>query len=159
IRTAPAGVDPTVFLEEISLALIDLLLIDYLVDQFPHQYAFLRALGIISEEFAPATPDRPGVIRRKMLWSEIPKIINDPQSLPTRLYGWGTDHFDGAPIAHYLLRFFVALGWPAYLASIDESLAIAFMGDSAITRRSNWILKILIALDQIGGNEVEIGLA
>jgi hypothetical protein len=159
IRTVPAGVDPTAFLEEISLALIDLLLIDYLVDQFPHQYAFLRALGIISEEFTPATPGRPGVIRRKMLWDEIPKIINDPQSLPTRLYGWGTDHFDGAPIAHYLLRFFVALGWPAYLASIDESLAIAFMGDSAITRRSNWILKILIALDQIGGNEVEIGLA
>ena len=48
ISTAPSGVDPTAFLEEIGLALIDLLLIDYLVDQFPHQYAFLRALGVIS---------------------------------------------------------------------------------------------------------------
>ena len=159
ITTAPTGVEPSIFLEEISLALIDLLLIDYLGDQFPHQYALLRGLGIITEEFTAATPERPGAIRRKLRWDEIPKIVSDPESLPARLYGWGTDHFDAAPIAHYLLRFFVALGWPAYVGSVDDSLGTGFLDASTIAGRSNWILKILVALAQIAGNEVEIGLA
>ncbi len=62
VTNAPDGVDAAAFLEEIGLGLLDVLLVDYLVDQFPAVHATLRALGVVVEEFAEATPERPGVL-------------------------------------------------------------------------------------------------
>src|SRR6185369_15417257 len=49
-----------------------------------------QLLGVIVQEHLPETPTRPSFSRTHILWSEFPKIISNPDSLPERVIGWGT---------------------------------------------------------------------
>jgi hypothetical protein len=160
ITTAPDGVDPATFFEEIGLALFDLLLVDYLIQEFPGVHSALRALGIIKEEFTVATGTRPGILLSRFQWDEIPKVLSDPGSIPERIYGWGTDDFNFPPIAGYLLQFFLALNWPAYIARINDPTGKGFLeAPDDPTMSIDWELKLPVLKDNILGNEVEVGLA
>jgi hypothetical protein len=160
ITNAPEGVDPAVFFEEIGRSLFDLLLVDYLVEEFPSVHSALLALGVITQEFTVETSTRPGVLLSRVRWEEVPKILTDPGSIPSRVYGWGTDDFDFHRLAGHLLEIFVALNWPAYLGRVDKELGHGFMDspDDAV-RTIEWGLKLPVLLDNIGGKEIEVGLA
>src|SRR5262249_13568301 len=89
-----------------------------------------------------------------------PKIITDPSSIPTRLYGWGTDTLDFDRLAGHLLDIFVPLNWPAYIGRVDRQLSRGFKdspNDSATF--IDWGLRIPVLLDNIGGQISEIGIA
>ncbi len=160
ISVAPQGVDPTAFLAEIGESLFALLLVDYLVEEFPSVHSALLALGIIREEFTVETSTRPGVLVSRIQWDQIPKIINDPESVPTIVYGWGTDDLDFHRLAGHLLEIFVALDWPAYLGRVDRDLGRGFMDAPDNADRSiEWGLKLPVLLDNISGKEIELGLA
>jgi hypothetical protein len=160
ITNAPDGVDPAQFLEEMGLALFDLLLIDYLIEEFPSAHSALKALGIISEQFTEPTDTRPSVLLSRFHWEEIPKVVTDPSSVLTRVYGWGTDDLDFPALAGYLLEILVALNWPAYIGPVDEQLGRGFQDapDEASAPIEHG-LKIPVLLDNIGGKEIELGLA
>src|SRR5262245_23863819 len=72
ITNAPAGVDPAVFLQEVGLGLFDLLLIDYLIQEFPSVHSALKALGIITQQITEGTATRPSVVLNHFRWEEIP---------------------------------------------------------------------------------------
>jgi hypothetical protein len=160
ITNAPAGVDPPVFFAEIARSLFDLLLVDYLIEEFPSVHSALLALGIITEEFTAETSTRPGVLLSRVQWAEIPKVLTDPGSIPTRVYGWGTNDLDFHRIAGHLLEFFVALDWPAYIGRVDEETGKGFLDSlDDPTTSIEWGLKIPALTDNIGGKEIEVGLA
>ena len=160
MNSAPEGVDPEVFLAEIGRSLFDLLLVNYLVEAFPGLHATLLALGIISEEFSKETATRPGVLISRVRWEEIPKVLTGPDTIFQRVYGWGTNEVDFHRLAGHLLEFFVALDWPAYIGRVDRELGRGFMdAPDLLTTPIEWELKMPALVDNIGGKEIEVGLA
>jgi hypothetical protein len=160
ITAAPDGVDAPEFLSEIGDRMFNLLLVDYLTAAFPGAYSSLLAVGIITQENVNEKPGRPGYLLSRFRWEEIPKILTDPLSILERMYGWGTDDLDFHRISGDLLGIFLALGWPAYIGQVDDDLGRDFMDrPDDILPRGEWELRLPVLLDNIGGEEVEVGLA
>ena len=160
IASAPQGVDAAEFLPEVAQSLFELLLSDYLNTALPSLHAALLALGILQQEYVEEANGRPGYRRTRFQWEEIPKVLSDPGSIATRIYGWGTDDLDFHRLAGHLLEFFVALDWPAYIGRVDRKLGEGFKdspGDPATS--IDWALKIPVLQDNVGGQEIEVGIA
>ncbi|MEZ0387663.1 MAG: DUF6603 domain-containing protein [Verrucomicrobium sp.] len=160
VQTAPAGVVASEFLPEFGRSLFDLLLADYLSTAFPEVHGALQALDVLRQEYSEETATRPGVLLSRFAWAEIPKILADPASIATRVYGWGTDDVDFHRLAGHLLEIFVSLNWPAYFGRIAPDLGSGFkeVPDDR-TLSIDWALKLPFLMDNIGGEEVEVGLA
>ncbi len=160
LSVAPEGVDAAEFLSEIGVRIFELLLADYLIKALPGAYSVLLALDIITIESVNETETRPGFVLRRFRWDEIPKVLDDPASIPTRVYGWGTNDLDFHRISGNLLGLFLALDWPAYIGRVDQDLAQGFReAPDDFSPSTEWQLKIPVLLDNIGGKEVEVGLA
>jgi hypothetical protein len=160
ISSAPEGVVASDFLAEIGERLFDLLLIDYLTAAFPGVYSLLLTLGIITQQNVNETPTRPGFLLSNFNWDEVPKILADPGSIPELVYGWGTDSLDFHHVSGDLLGIFLALGWPAHIGQLDDDLGKGFMdAPDDFLPRGEWQLKLPVLLDNIGGKEIELGLA
>ena len=160
IASAPEGVDPTAFLEDVGESLFELLLVDYLAEELPSLYSTLRALGIIQQQFTAAAPTQPSVLITHIQWAEIPHVLTEPNTIPARIYGWGTDDLDFHLLAGHLLNLFVALNWPAYIGRVSKELGSGFqeIPDKA-AGAIEWGLKLPFLQSNIDGTEVEIGLA
>jgi hypothetical protein len=153
-------VDATEFLSEIGQRLFDLLLVDYLTEELPAVYSALLSIGVITQENINATPDRPGFLLSSFHWDVVPTALSDPASIPGRIYGWGTDDLDFHHVSGDLLGVFLALGWPAHIGPLDENLGRGFMdAPDDILPRGEWELRAPVLLDNIGGKEIELGLA
>ncbi len=160
IASAPEGVDAAEFLPEIGRSLFELLLADYLNEAFPSVHSALLALDILNQRYLEETDRRPGVLLTRFQWAEIPRVITDPGSIPTRVYGWGTDDVDFHRLAGHLLEIFVAADWPAYIGRVDSELGGGFKEvPDDVSTSIDWELKIPVLVDNIGGEEVEVGLA
>lgn len=160
ITNAPDGVDAAEFLPEIGRSLFELLLGDYLNEAFSNLHAALLALDILTQPYLEATASRPGVFLTRFQWEEVSRVLSDPGSIPERVYGWGTDDLDFHRLAGHLLEFFVAQDWPAYIGRVDRKMARGFKDspeDSAAA--IDWGLKIPVLSDNIGGQEIEVGIA
>ena len=112
ITDAPPGVDAGPFLAEIGERLFELLLTEYLALALPATYSLLQALGVIDVEPVPATPSRPSFTRVHFRWAEIPRIVREPNTIPARVYGWGTPELDVDRIMHHLAGLTAATGFP-----------------------------------------------
>ena len=160
ISVAPEGVDAQEFLSEIGLRMFELLLADYLIVGLPGLYSILLALNVITIESLNETPTRPAFVLRRFHWDEVPKILTDPASIPTRVYGWGTNDLDFHRISANLLGLFLALDWPAYIGRVDDKLGQGFAETpDDIFSSTEWQLKIPVLLDNVGGKDVEVGVA
>ncbi len=160
ITSAPEGVDAAAFSSEIGRRLFELLLMDYLSEALPLTYSALLTIGIITEENVDETEVRPGFLLRRFQWDEIPKVVTDPASIPARVYGWGTDDLDFHRLTGHLLGIFLALDLPAYIGRVDEKLGSGFQDlPDYFSPSIEWGLKIPVLLDNIGGKEIEVGLA
>jgi hypothetical protein len=157
---APTGVDPAAFAAEIAERLFELLLVDYLAAAAPKVYRALRLLGIVVNEYVPASGTRPAFLRVRLRYDQVKAIVNDPGSLPAIVYGWGTDHLDFPLIAEQLFELFSATQLPAYLgrasAALGTGLQDAPAGAAAPVRS---MLRIPLLIDIVAGVQVELGLA
>ncbi len=126
ISVAPPGVDAGAFLAEIGERLFELLLTDYLAAQLPAAYNLLSILNVIEVENVAATAQKAGHIRTRFKWDEIPKIISEPQTLPARVYGWGTPDLNTLLLLQHVAELFFALRFPVVVGEADELLAGAF---------------------------------
>jgi hypothetical protein len=162
ITSAPGGIPPAEvdnFLDELAGAIFELLLVEYLAAAFPAAYNALLTVGVISLENVLPTATRPGFLAVRFHPGEISKVLSEPQRLPERLYGWGTADVDFNRLAQYLLALSVALGLDAYIKRVDAEFGGAFQDD--ITQTDDPVelmLNIPLLLDNIDGEEVEIGL-
>jgi hypothetical protein len=160
LRTAPDGVDPADFLAEIGQRLFELLLVDYLTSELPGVYSLLLSLGIVTQENVHETPGRPGFLRSRVHWDQVPAVLTDPGSIPERIYGWGTDDLDFHRLSGDLLGLFLALGWPAHIGPLDPGRGHGFMErPEDILIGGEWELRVPVLLDTVGGKEIELGLA
>lgn len=160
ITSIPEGVNAEEFLPEIGQSLFELLLADYLNEALPSLHSALLALDILTQRYVEETDTRPGVLLTRFQWEEIPKVITDPGSIPVRVYGWGTDDLDFHRLAGHLLEIFVAANWPAYIGRVDRELSRGFKDlPDDVTTSIEWGLKIPVLLDNIGGEEIEVGIA
>jgi len=160
LGTAPDGVDPAEFLAEIGQRLFELLLVDYLTSELPGVYSVLLSLGIVTQENVHETPSRPGFLLSRVHWEQVPAVLTDPGSIPERIYGWGTDDLDFHRISGDLLGIFLALGWPAHIGPLDEDRGHGFMErPEDIFAGGEWELRVPVLLDNVGGKQIELGLA
>jgi hypothetical protein len=160
ITTAPAGVDPAEFLAEIAQSLFDLLLADYLNAAFPSVHSALLMLDILTQRFLPESATRPPVLMTRFDWEQVPRILQDPGSLPTIVYGWGTNDLDFYRLAGHLLEVLVALDWPAYIGRVDKELSDGFKDSPNDDVTSiDWGLKFPLVETALAGETVEIGVA
>ena len=137
INVAPSGIDAGEFLGEIGERLFELLLTDYLAVALPSTYNLLQALDVIVVEPVAATAARPSFTRVHFKWSEIPSIIREPNTIPGRVYGWGTPELDFDRIAQHLSGLATAIGFPvrttppgtrlerAYTDATDDELPLS----------------------------------
>ncbi len=126
LTDAPAGVDSAEFLQEIGERLFELLLVDYLAVAAPTTHSTLKLLDVIQLEDHEETATRPSFLVSRFKFAEIPKVINDPGSIPARVYGWGTPDLDFVLIANHVVELFNAIGFPAVVDTVAPALGAAF---------------------------------
>ncbi|MEP6933426.1 MAG: DUF6603 domain-containing protein, partial [Nitrospirota bacterium] len=128
ISSAPPGVDAGVFLGEIGERLFEHLLTEYLAVAVPRVYRTLQMLNVIENESLPASAGRSSFIRTKFKWGEIPKIITEPDELPKRVYGWGTNAFHAGRAIDHIAELLVALHFPVRTERPIDRLVRAYTG-------------------------------
>ena len=120
---APTSADAAAYAREIGERLFELLLTDYLAAEQPGAYALLSMLRVISIETVARTATRPSHVRTHFRWEELPKAVSDPQGLPERVYGWGSQGFDDRLLLQHLAWAGDALGLAvAYRLSDPDAL-------------------------------------
>jgi hypothetical protein len=161
LTEAPGGIDPAVFLPELARRLFDYLLGRQLQAQAPGWYATLEAFGIVRDEDHPPTPDRPGFVRIRFDWDQIPAILSDPALIPARLYGWGTPDLNFPKLADLLGEIVLGLGLPASLDLLGTEFAEALHADAVEPpqRKAREGLTVLLFEVQLPtGDTVPVGL-
>jgi len=128
LSTAPPGVDPAAFLPEIGRRLFEYLLARDLLTWEPRWFGTLQALGVITFENVAAANGRPGFMRWRFDWDQIPAILSDPGLIPQRLYGWGTPDFAFTRLATVFTRLLHALGVPVAMRLIGADMSAALQG-------------------------------
>jgi hypothetical protein len=130
LSEAPEGIDPSVFLPELARRLFEYLLGRQLMARAPGWYATLESLGIIWAEDHPEQEDRPGFVRVRFDWDQIPAILSDPKLIPERVYGWGTPDLEFPKIADLLGEIFLGLGLLSSLDLLSDETAAALHAEA-----------------------------
>jgi hypothetical protein len=158
ITTAPPGVDAGAFLAEIGERLFELLLTDYLAAELPGLYHFFQITNVIQLERSPAVPGRPSFVRVRFEWSQIGKIVSNPEDLPAIVYGWGTSDLKVQTIVDHLNQLFFALGLPVQAQGADSSLAAAYGGgtDDLISKAAQSLL-LPFYFGTVAGQQIQAG--
>jgi hypothetical protein len=133
LEEAPPGVDAKAFLAEAADRIFELLLVDYLAIAAPTISTVLRLLHVIQLEEHAKTTTRPAFVRTRFAFDEIPQVVEDPGSIPARVYGWGTPALDFPLLAEQLLDLLHALGLPASFVDVDPLLAAGLQAAPAET--------------------------
>src|SRR5262249_3601689 len=142
IDTAPPGVDAGTFLANIGERLFEILLTDYLASEQTPIFNMLCILNVIELENIGPTAQQRGYVRTHFKWGEIANIINDPASLPARVYGWGTPDLQFRLVIEHLGELLFALGFPVCSGPTDELLAQAYHDDENGLDQTTWRLKV-----------------
>jgi hypothetical protein len=131
LSEAPEGIDPAAFLPELARRLFEYLLGRQLQAWAPGWYATLETLGIVSTEDHPPQDGRPGFVRVRFDWDQVPAILSDPKLIPARVYGWGTPDLDFPKVADLLGEIVLGLGLLSSLDLLGEETADALHAEAA----------------------------
>jgi hypothetical protein len=126
----PSGADASAYAQEIGERLFELLLTDYLADQQPGAFNILSMLDVIAVESIAATPTRPSYVRTHFRWAELPKIVNDPASLPARVYRWGETDFREDLVLEHISGLGLSLGLPVAFRPSDSEALAGYIGNT-----------------------------
>lgn len=142
IQTAPPGVDAAAFAGEIGERLFEILWTDYLALHQPALFNLLSMLDVITTDDVLATAQRPGYVRTRFKWNELPTIISDPLSLPERVYGWGTPQLNFPLLAQHFGELLFALDFPVVVGKAGRLLTEAYADDEVGVDEEVWALKV-----------------
>ncbi|HVQ96697.1 MAG TPA: DUF6603 domain-containing protein [Mycobacteriales bacterium] len=115
LTEAPAGIDPAVFLPELARRVFEYLLGRQLRTGAPDWYSLLETLGIVAEEDHPPAGTRPGFVRIRFDWDQIPALLADPGRVPELVYGWGTPNLATGKLVELVGELISGLGLPGSL--------------------------------------------
>jgi hypothetical protein len=160
INVAPAGVDAGEFLADIGERLFEVLLVDYLIVALPFLARALELLDVIVFTSHEATATRPGYMETRFRFAEIPKVVADPLSIPTRVYGWGTADLEFERIAGHLLELLLALDFQAAIRRPLPERTSAFQAERSTTVKGIDTELVLSLFEfELAGQLVDVGLA
>lgn len=112
-QNVPPPFNQAAFWEDISLALVDDLLISYLEREQPLVYGVLRLLTVILvEEANPAGAQRIPYTKRRVAWDQLIPLITDPAKRLREFYQWGGSDFEHQRLLDGLEALFLALWFP-----------------------------------------------
>jgi hypothetical protein len=156
VADAPPGVDAGAFVAEFGERLFELLLVDYLEAAAPTASSVLRMVDVIHLEDHGATAGRPAFVRARLRLDEIPRVIAEPESIPARVYGWGTPDLDFPLLASHLSDVLYPLGFPAFVDHVDPELGEAFQPPVERTDRAiSSLLHVPLFEVEVAGELVE----
>lgn len=89
----PNTVDKTEFKNEFPEQLIQTLTVDYITGQKGKIGLILKTIGIIRVEDIPKAGKRFAYTKKEIAWNDIGNFFNDPASVFTNAYKWGTPQF------------------------------------------------------------------
>jgi hypothetical protein len=160
ISVAPPGVNAAAFLPEIRQRLFELLLTDHIAANLPAAFNLLSALNVIDVVPVDATGDRPSFMRVNFKWTEIPKILAEPNELAGRVFGWGSPDFDAQKLVDRLGELFCALRFPVRFQTPDPEL-VRLYADLPRGREPRVAKSLIVPFYyvSVAGVEVEAALA
>lgn len=156
LSEAPAGIDAGQFIPDITARLFETLLVDYLAAEAAVGYNFFQMTGVIKEEQVFSSAERPSFITTRVLWEEIPKIISQPDTLPERIFGWGTPEFKSERFFNLFSELLYVTGLMASIAKVDDELAKKYQDNPAAPIR--YKLKVPFYYINIGGSTRELSI-
>jgi hypothetical protein len=160
LNVAPAGVDAPAFLADIGERLFEVLLVDYLFLELPFLARALELLDVIVFTSHDATATRPGYTETRFKFAEIPNVVADPLSIPTRVYGWGTPDLEFARIAGHLLELLLALDFDAAVRRPSRERGAAHQIERAKTVKGIDTEVVLSLFElEVAGKLVTVALA
>ncbi len=156
---APAGVDASTFLGDMGERLLEVLLVDYLQLELPFLARALELLQVITFETHEPTAGRPGFVETRFRFAEIPRVIADPLSIPTRVYGWGTPDLQFELVAGHLQELLLALDFWVSVGRPSKERGAAFqVARSKTVKPIDTELGISLFETEIAGELVHVGL-
>ncbi len=81
------------FRQEFPGALIDYLVVEYLLGTFPFWGFLLQLIGLIEVTEQPSSGARPAYLRRQVHWNQFDDFVADPIAFLKSTYQWGTPSF------------------------------------------------------------------
>jgi hypothetical protein len=157
---APAGVDAPAFLADITRALVELLLADYLARRAPTWHAVLTATGIVQDEVIEGAGGRPTVVRPRLRFEEIPRLLADPSLVPQRVYGWGTADLDFYRVAGDLVELFAALRLAPRMARVERARQTGYQPDPTVVDHAMTLMLVVPLFEvPIASVPMEAGVA
>lgn len=157
---APAGVEPGPFLAELADRLFELLLVEHLAARAPVLYTALRLLDVITPEPQPATPTRPAFTRTRLRFDELVRVVAEPESIPARVYGWGTPDLDFTLAVNHLYGLSRSIGFPATVMDVDQVLGQGLQDSPERTARPISVLLHVPLFDvEVDGVPGEVAMA
>ncbi|HSB02790.1 MAG TPA: hypothetical protein VLE49_19230, partial [Anaerolineales bacterium] len=162
LSAVPTGIpapDVSAFLSEITERLFEILLVDYLASYAARVFSILQLLGVIEQEHLPETPTRPSFVHTRILWSEIPTIFSNPNSLPERVIGWGTPELKLEKFLSLLSDFIQSVHAPVSIIQVADDLAGEYhpLADPD-QARIRYLLRLPIFNLNIAGQNREIAI-
>ena len=139
---AAHGSFPTIdigeFVANLSINLINYLLVNYIESVAPAAAAILELFGIIErspQNVGSVNPVNPPYIKKAFHIDNLTKTFSNPLEQLRTLYGFGNDDFDGAALLDKLNKVMLALGLPVVLDTsvTPHALDILFFELSAKT--------------------------
>ena len=122
---APSGVDPAAFLPVIGRDLFEHLLAGHLVIEAPGLYWPLEALGVVTSTALDPDGDRPGYVRTRFAWEQLPAALADPGAVPATAFAWGDADFDFSRLMHLTTALLGGIGITTSIDLVDPVLGDA----------------------------------
>ncbi len=146
------------FVANLSVNLINYLLVNYVESVAPAAAAVLELFGVIErspQNVGSTNPVNPPYIRKAFHVDGLTKTFSNPLEQLRALYGWGNDDFDGAALLDKLNKVMLALGMPVVLDTgvTPHTLDVLFFELSARTDMVPPGLQLLLKyLFTVGGS-------
>jgi hypothetical protein len=149
----------TGFLTTFPEQLLDYLLITYLRRYRPSIGYFLETVGLTRTSYVAGTATLPASLKRQVVWSDIPLLINNPVQLFANAYQWGTAQFNARSLLGNLRNFLVSVGIPAKLPALPPASALILENGAAVAGNPvRNMVEVEIFSQQVSDAEVRGGL-
>jgi hypothetical protein len=146
LNVAPAGVDANAFLPVIGRDLFEYLLADHLAAELPGLFWPLKALGVVSSTALDPAGGRPGYVRTRFAWEELPAALADPAAVPASAFGWGSAAFDFSPLAEIATGLLTGIGIGTSVDRVDPALGDAVQAQATGTPKGSVFLGFTLSL-------------
>ena len=156
----PLSIDINEFKADFPGQLVSFLVVEYLENENPRIFFFLKTIGVIRESLVNATGLRPAYKRKELIWNDITHLLSDPFIFMKNAYFWGQSRFDVELLTLNLAGLLSTLELEFQLERPQPALFnFLTKGNIGLQPHHNWILSVPLIQDKISSVKTELGFA